>query len=80
MNEINLSGEGTFAMTTDSERLAWTQKAIHRKHAHAVTKQYVNSITSSASLIWCGLFLEMECFMGAIQGEVIKTKITENSL
>jgi hypothetical protein len=48
-------------VTTNREkRLAWAQKAFHRKHVDALTQPYVDSITSCTWLTWGGLFHEME--------------------
>lgn len=40
---LNLSGEGTFVVTPDRDKwLALNQKALHGKHAHALTQPYVD--------------------------------------
>ena len=39
----NLSGEDTFVVTTEREKwLALIQKALHGKHAHALTQPHVD--------------------------------------
>ena len=60
---FHLSGEGTFAVTTDREKqLAWIQILVQ-----ALTHTYVDRITSNIWLAWGGLLPETEVFMCAIQ-------------
>jgi hypothetical protein len=50
---LNLSREGTFVVTTDMEKcLAWTQEALHEKHAHALSQPHIYSTASSTWLTW----------------------------
>ena len=64
---FNLSGEGTFALTTDREKqLAWVQISVR-----ALTQPYVDRITSKFWLTWGGLLPETAVFMCAIQDQVV---------
>jgi len=78
---LNLSREGTFVETTGMEKwLAWTQNALHGKHAHALTQPHIDSIASNTWLTWGELFPETEGLGVPSRTRCLKLKITENTL
>ena len=73
---FNLSGEGTFVLTTDREKqLAWTQISVH-----ALTLPSIDRITLNAWLTWGELLPETEGFMCTIQDQVVYSRNYRNSL
>jgi hypothetical protein len=65
-------------LTTDEEynkvRRQWSQKALHGRHPHDLSQEYVDIEASSKWLTKADLFAETEGFLTAIQDQVIPTR------
>jgi hypothetical protein len=66
-------------LTTDEEynnkvRRQWSQKALHSRHPHDLSQEYVDIEASSKWLTNADLFAEMEGFLTAIQDQVVLTR------
>jgi hypothetical protein len=70
-NENELATDEEYTSNNNVKR-QWSQKALHGRHPYDLSQQYVDIEASNKWLTNADLFAETECFLTAIQDQVIQ--------